>query len=150
MKIPGATARPVRARARRRGAPRRSSAPPSRRSRRASGKTVEIPTEKATGLAGFSVEAIVGVLSKVDPADPLKPVIDNIVAGNIYGAVAFAGCSSPKIRTSEMTEIMAKDLLAKNVLVVTTGCTAHILRAGRPDERQTPPRSTPATASRRC
>jgi carbon-monoxide dehydrogenase catalytic subunit len=91
------------------------------------GKPVEIPQVKASGLAGFSVEAIVEVLSKVDPADPLKPVIDNIVAGNIYGAVAFAGCPNPKIRTSEMTEIMAKDLLAKNVLIVTTGCTAHIL-----------------------
>lgn len=91
------------------------------------GKPVQIPQVKASGLAGFSVEAIVEVLSKVDPADPLKPVIDNIVAGNIYGAVAFAGCPNPKIRTSEMTEIMAKDLLAKNVLIVTTGCTAHIL-----------------------
>jgi carbon-monoxide dehydrogenase catalytic subunit len=91
------------------------------------GKDVEIPDEKASGLAGFSVEAIVGVLYKVDPDDPLKPVIDNIVAGNIYGAVAFAGCPNPKIRTSEMTELMAKDLLAKNVLIVTTGCTAHIL-----------------------
>jgi carbon-monoxide dehydrogenase catalytic subunit len=91
------------------------------------GKPVEIPQVKASGLAGFSVEAIVEVLSKVDPADPLKPVIDNIVAGNIFGAVAFAGCPNPKIRTSEMTEIMAKDLLASNVLIVTTGCTAHIL-----------------------
>jgi carbon-monoxide dehydrogenase catalytic subunit len=91
------------------------------------GKEVEIPQIKASGLAGFSVEAIVGVLSKVDPENPLKPVIDNIVAGNIFGAVAFAGCPNPKIRASEMTEIMAKELLAKNVLVVTTGCTAHIL-----------------------
>ena len=91
------------------------------------GKEVVIPQIKASGLAGFSVEAIVGVLSKVDPENPLKPVIDNIVAGNIYGAVAFAGCPNPKIRASEMTEIMAKELLAKNVLIVTTGCTAHIL-----------------------
>ncbi|MHB1477513.1 MAG: anaerobic carbon-monoxide dehydrogenase catalytic subunit [Coriobacteriia bacterium] len=91
------------------------------------GKDVVIPQIKASGLAGFSVEAIVGVLSKIDPANPLKPVIDNIVAGNIYGAVAFAGCPNPKIRASEMTESMAKELLAKNVLIVTTGCTAHIL-----------------------
>ncbi|HEY5468881.1 MAG TPA: anaerobic carbon-monoxide dehydrogenase catalytic subunit [Coriobacteriia bacterium] len=91
------------------------------------GKDVDIPQIKASGLAGFSVEAILGVLSKVDPVSPLKPVIDNIVAGNIYGAVAFAGCPNPKIRSSEMTEIMAKELLAKNVLIVTTGCTAHIL-----------------------
>jgi carbon-monoxide dehydrogenase catalytic subunit len=91
------------------------------------GKEVVIPQIKASGLAGFSVEAIVGVLSKVDPENPLKPVIDNIVAGNIYGAVAFAGCPNPKVRASEMTETMAKELLAKNVLIVTTGCTAHIL-----------------------
>lgn len=91
------------------------------------GKDVNIPQMKASGLAGFSVEAIVGVLSKISPDDPLKPVIDNIVAGNIYGAVAFAGCPNPKIRGSEMTETMAKELLAKNVLIVTTGCTAHIL-----------------------
>src|SRR5450756_1376809 len=78
------------------------------------GKAVEIPQFKASGLAGFSVEAIVGVLSKID-------------AGNIFGAVAFAGCPNPKIRTSAMTETMAKDLLANNVLIVTTGCTAHIL-----------------------
>ena len=91
------------------------------------GKDVDIPQEKASALAGFSVEAIVGVLSKIDPEDPLKPVIDNIVAGNIYGAVAFAGCPNPKIRGSEMTEIMAKELMANNVLIVATGCTAHIL-----------------------
>ena len=91
------------------------------------GKDVEIPQHKASGLAGFSVEAILGVLSKIDPEDPLKPVIDNIVAGNIYGAVAFAGCPNPKIRSSAMTETMAKELLAGNVLLVTTGCTAHIL-----------------------
>lgn len=91
------------------------------------GKDVNIPAEKASGLAGFSVEAIVNVLSQISPDDPLKPVIDNIVAGNIFGAVAFAGCPNPKIRTSEMTETMAKELLANNVLIVTTGCTAHIL-----------------------
>src|SRR5450756_1113792 len=91
------------------------------------GKDVAIPQFKASGLAGFSVEAIAGVLSKIDPEDPLKPVIDNIVAGNIFGAVAFPGCPNPTIRTSAMTETMAKDLLANNVLIVTTGCTAHIL-----------------------
>ena len=91
------------------------------------GKDTTIPQIKASGLAGFSVEAIVDVLTKVDPENPLKPVIDNIVAGNIYGAVAFAGCPNPKVRGSQMTEIMAKELLAKNVLIVTTGCTAHIL-----------------------
>ncbi len=34
-------------------------------------------------VAGLSVEAIVGILSKVDADDPLKPVIDNVANGNI-------------------------------------------------------------------
>ena len=94
------------------------------------GKPVSIPREKSSGMAGFSVEAILRVLSRVNPADPLKPVIDNIAAGNIYGAVAFAGCPNPKVRTNAMTEAMAKELLANDVLVVATGCTAHILAQG--------------------
>lgn len=90
------------------------------------GKEVFIPSEKSKALVGFSVEAILDVLKKVNPSDPLKPVIDNIVNGNIYGAVGFAGCPNPKIRDTFMTEKMMKELLKNNVLVVTTGCTAHI------------------------
>lgn len=90
------------------------------------GKDVAIPGEKSTGLIGFSVEAIVDVLKKLNPTDPLKPVIDNIVNGNIYGAVGFAGCPSIKLRNTAMTEVMTKELLKNNVLIVTTGCTAHI------------------------
>jgi carbon-monoxide dehydrogenase catalytic subunit len=90
------------------------------------GKPVAIPKEKRSGIVGFSVEAILEVLKKVDPADPLKPVIDNIVNGNIYGAVGFAGCPSIKLRGTLMTERMVKELLRNNVLIVTTGCTAHI------------------------
>jgi len=90
------------------------------------GKAVSIPTEKSAAIVGFSVEAIVNVLKKVNPTDPLKPVIDNIINGNIFGAVGFAGCPSIKLRGSSMTEKMVIELLKKNVLIVTTGCTAHI------------------------
>ncbi len=90
------------------------------------GKPVHIPDVKSVGLAGLSVEAIVEILAKVNPDDPLKPVIDNIVSGNIFGAAGFAGCPSLKFRDTAMTERMVKALLRENVLVVTTGCTAHI------------------------
>lgn len=90
------------------------------------GRDVFIPSEKSKAFVGFSVEAIIDVLKKLNPSDPLKPVIDNIVNGNIYGAVGFAGCPNPKIRDTFMTEKMMKELLRNNVLVVTTGCTAHI------------------------
>lgn len=94
--------------------------------RRRKGKQVHIPSIKNVGFAGLSVEAIVGILSKVDAENPLKPVIDAIVAGNIYGAVGIAGCPGVKFRDTAMTERMIKELLKNNVLVVTTGCTAHI------------------------
>ncbi len=102
------------------------------------GKEVFIPAEKSVGLIGFSVEAIVKVLRKLNPEDPLKPLIDNIVDGNIYGAVGFAGCPSIKLRATEMTDRMAVELLRRNVLVVTTGCTAHICaQAGLMDSAAT-------------
>lgn len=94
------------------------------------GKEVFIPKEKSTALVGFSVEAIVDALSKVDKDDPLKPVIDNIANGNIYGVVGFVGCPSIKMRDTSITEKMTKELLKRNVLVVTTGCTAHICAQG--------------------
>lgn len=53
-------------------------------------------------------------------------MIDNVANGNIHGFVGVVGCSSVKFRDNAMTEEMVKALLAKNVLVVTTGCTAHI------------------------
>lgn len=90
------------------------------------GKPVDIPKLKSTAIVGLSVEAIVGILSKVDAADPLKPVIDNVANGNILGFAGIVGCSSVKFRDGSMTEEMVKSLLARNVLVVTSGCTAHI------------------------
>ena len=77
-------------------------------------------------MAGFSVEAIVGVLSKVNAEDPIKPVIDNVANGNIHGFAGIVGCSSIRFRDGAMTEELVKNLIAQDVLVVTTGCTAHI------------------------
>ncbi len=93
---------------------------------RRKGKPVDIPQIKSSAIAGLSVEAIVGLLSKVNAEDPLKPVIDNVANGNIHGFCGVVGCSSIKFRDGAMTEEMVKRLLAQNVLVVTTGCTAHI------------------------
>jgi carbon-monoxide dehydrogenase catalytic subunit len=102
--------------------------------RKSNGKDTFIPSEKTIGLAGLSVESLLSVLKNIDEKNPLKPVIDNIVNGNILGAVGFAGCPSLKFRDTAMTERMVKELLKNNVLVVTTGCTAHILaQAGMMD-----------------
>lgn len=87
----------------------------------------QIPGEKAKVMAGFSVEAIVGALTKLDAQNPLKPLVDNIANGNILGAVGVVGCNNAKIQHDSLHIGLVKELLKNNVLVVTTGCAAHAL-----------------------
>ncbi|MEL1136328.1 anaerobic carbon-monoxide dehydrogenase catalytic subunit [Desulfitobacterium sp. THU1] len=88
---------------------------------------VHIPDYRAKIMAGFSVEAIVGALSKLDADQPLKPLVDNIVNGNIVGVVATVGCNNVKVAQDIFHVEMVKELLKNNVLVVATGCSAHAL-----------------------
>ncbi|MBS4032444.1 MAG: anaerobic carbon-monoxide dehydrogenase catalytic subunit [Clostridiales bacterium] len=88
---------------------------------------VRIPAEKTPMIAGFSVEAIIGALSKVNPENPLKPLVDNIVAGNILGAVGTVGCSNSKLPHDLLHVEMVRELVKENVLVVATGCSALAL-----------------------
>ena len=90
-------------------------------------KKVKIPNYKRKVMAGFSVEAIIGALSTVDPVAPLKPLIDNIVNGNILGVVATVGCNNVKVTHDLMHVELVKELIKNNVLVVATGCSAHAL-----------------------
>lgn len=87
-------------------------------------KKIDIPQFKQPLLAGFSTEAIVGALSKVDATDPLKPLIDNIANGNIQGVCLFAGCNNVKIPQDWNYLEMAKILARNNVLILATGCGA--------------------------
>jgi carbon-monoxide dehydrogenase catalytic subunit len=86
---------------------------------------IYIPSKRTEVWAGFSPEMIVAALAKVDAKDPLKPLIDNIVNGNIRGIAAVVGCRNPKLRGKRFAERMMEILLKNNVLVVTTGCMAH-------------------------
>lgn len=88
---------------------------------------VQIPDYKAKVVAGFSVEAIVEALAKLNGEDPLKPLVDNIANGNIVGVVATVGCNNAKITQDQFHIELVKELLKKNVLVVATGCSAHAL-----------------------
>jgi len=88
---------------------------------------VDIPSVKSETWAGFSVEAIVGALAKVNATDPLKPLVDNIKSGNVLGAVGVVGCNNVRTTQDKLCIEMVKDLLAANVLVVATGCTGHAL-----------------------
>jgi anaerobic carbon-monoxide dehydrogenase catalytic subunit len=90
-------------------------------------KPVQIPNIKSPVVAGFSVEAIVEALAKVDPRDPLKPVVDNIKNGNIRGVCLFAGCNNVKVTQDANFITIARKLLKENVLVIATGCGAGAL-----------------------
>lgn len=83
---------------------------------------VNIPSISSTAVAGFSVEAILSALSLVDGGDPLKPLIDNIVSGNIYGICLFAGCNTVKVTQDANYVAMIKELARNNVLILATGC----------------------------
>ena len=90
-------------------------------------KAVDIPDIQETVVAGFSLEAIVAALSKIDAEEPLKPVVDNIKAGNIRGVCLFAGCNNVKVTQDHNFITIARKLLKENVLVVATGCGAGAL-----------------------
>lgn len=90
-------------------------------------KPVDIPDIRTPVVTGFSVEAIVAALSNLDAKEPLKPLIDNIAAGNIRGVCLFAGCNNVKVPQDHNFIIIARKLLKENVLVVATGCGAGAL-----------------------
>lgn len=90
--------------------------------KRRKGRPVDIPQVKSEVLAGFSAEAIVGALSKLDAADPLKPLLDAVVGGQIQGIILFAGCNNVKIPQDKNYLTIAKELAARDVLLLSTGC----------------------------
>ncbi len=83
---------------------------------------INIPDISSAAFAGFSTEAIIGALSLVNKEDSLKPLIDNIVAGNIYGVCLFAGCNTVKVTQDANYTAMIKELVKNNVLILATGC----------------------------
>ncbi|NOZ82848.1 MAG: anaerobic carbon-monoxide dehydrogenase catalytic subunit [Euryarchaeota archaeon] len=86
---------------------------------------VHIPEFKTEVLAGFSVEALLEVLSKLNSSDPLAPLVDSIASGDIKGAVAIVGCSNPRVPHDLMHVELAKELIKRDILVLATGCAAH-------------------------
>ena len=85
---------------------------------------INIPDVQQEAIVGFSAEAIIGALSLLDKDDPLQPLIDNIVAGNIYGICLFAGCNTVKVAQDKNYLEMIKVLAKNNVLILATGCAA--------------------------
>ncbi|NMB35685.1 MAG: anaerobic carbon-monoxide dehydrogenase catalytic subunit [Firmicutes bacterium] len=80
---------------------------------------VFIPSDKMEFVAGFSTEAIISALG-----GSLDPLLDAIKEGNIKGIAAIVGCNNPKIKHDYGHVALAEELIARDILVVETGCAA--------------------------
>ena len=82
---------------------------------------VSIPSEKQSAVIGFSHEYIKYMLGGRFRAS-YRPLNDNIINGRIRGIGAIVGCTNPKIQQDYTHTTLAKELIKKDVLVLTTGC----------------------------
>ncbi len=78
-----------------------------------------IPDVKTDCMVGFSVEAIVAALGGI-----LTPLIEAIASKKIMGIAAVVGCNNPRIKHDYGHVNLVKELIKRNILVVTTGCNA--------------------------
>ncbi len=75
--------------------------------------------EAVSQMSGFSVEAILGALGGTP-----EPLLNAIKAGQIRGAAAVVGCNNPKITQDLGHTTITKELIAHDIIVLDTGCTA--------------------------
>jgi len=85
---------------------------------------VKIPLYKKQVVGGFSFEAMIDLFAKICPENPISVLTDAILAGEIKGIAAFAGCNNQKTIHDDATLTIARELAAKDVFLVSTGCAA--------------------------
>ena len=86
-------------------------------------KDVDIPAQKMDLIAGFSHEAINYMLGGTFRGS-YTPLNDNIINGRIKGVAAVVGCSNPKVTHDRSHVDLVEELIANDILVVQTGCSA--------------------------
>jgi carbon-monoxide dehydrogenase catalytic subunit len=87
------------------------------------GKTICIPDIREKMVAGFTAENVYDFLGGRYRSS-YRPLNEGIITGRLRGAAAIVGCNNPKIKHDFGHVAMTKELLANDVLIVTTGCTA--------------------------
>jgi len=84
---------------------------------------VHIPEQSSPLVAGFTAENVFTALGgRYRPS--YRPLNDAIISGRIRGVAGVVGCNNPKIRHDHGHVEMTKELIANDVLVAVTGCTA--------------------------
>jgi carbon-monoxide dehydrogenase catalytic subunit len=84
---------------------------------------MRIPRRKEPLVAGFSVEAIKYMLGGTYRAS-FRPLNDAIIQNRIKGVVGIVGCNNPKARVGHYTNVLVRELVKHNVLILETGCAA--------------------------
>ncbi len=84
---------------------------------------VNIPDEQEKLVAGFTTEIIGSMLGgRYRPS--YRPLNDAIMTGRIRGVAGVVGCNNPKFTQDKNHLAMVKELIANDVIVVQTGCSA--------------------------
>ena len=84
---------------------------------------IRIPEESSPLIAGFTAENIFAMLGGRYRSS-YRPLNDGIIAGRLRGVAGVVGCNNPKHRHDHGHVEMTKELIANDVLVAVTGCTA--------------------------
>jgi len=82
---------------------------------------IYIPDETNTAVVGFSHESINTTLGGTFRAS-YRPLNDNIASGRIRGVAGVVGCTNPKVRHDWGHTGLIRELIKRDILVVTTGC----------------------------
>jgi carbon-monoxide dehydrogenase catalytic subunit len=82
---------------------------------------VYIPDQKRSAVIGFSHESINYMLGGRYRSS-YRPLNDNIINGRIRGIAAVVGCTNPKMPHDFTHTALTRELIKRDVLVVTTGC----------------------------
>ncbi|MDT8301777.1 MAG: anaerobic carbon-monoxide dehydrogenase catalytic subunit [Sedimentisphaerales bacterium] len=82
---------------------------------------VYIPKEKNAAVGGFSFESINYMLGGRFRAS-FRPLNDNIINGRIRGIAGIVGCTNPKMPQDYTHTTLVRELIKRDVLVLTTGC----------------------------
>lgn len=84
---------------------------------------VNIPKHKTDMVVGFTAEGVFHHLGGKFRSS-YRPLNNAIIEGRIRGVVAVVGCDNPKNLSGGSHLAMVKELLAHDILVVQTGCSA--------------------------
>ncbi len=82
---------------------------------------IYIPDDKGEAVVGFSHETINYMLGGRFRSS-YRPLNDNIINGRIRGVAGVVGCSNPKVVHDYGHTNLVKELIKRDILVVTTGC----------------------------